>query len=768
MLIAGDRKRTVAAAFSVVIGTATVLPVHRTLAVLVFVLVSLITFRPIKGENRSAGTRAVGRIAGMSLLFAVVRVAVLVPIGGASDGALLIMAEAGLIAIMAVIALPAATTGWLEGSARHDRRTVIAVGLLIAVAGLGLSQFGWNAFRMDEVWNRWVTLLAALVGGAAGGAAMGTAIGVFASLSGWVPLGGLGLYSVAGLFAGVFARKGKVGVAIGYILGQLTVAANASGVEEMFLGAAHTGLALVLLSFTPNRWIARVHRSIPGSDAQRELQLARETRLREAINERLRQIGLVFSELADVFARKGDAEQVYDEEGIHALIEQVCERQCKGCSGFKECWQNQFYQSYWETVDLVTLAERKGTITTSDLSLDFRRRCFREREFVEALDRSLQYYRGGRTKMAEMDVVPEQLKGAARLVENVAGQVKMDTSMAEELEGLLRDEFSLKGIEFEDVRVRLLGERADVEVTYTGTCDGYGSCSVHLISAVERVLGERYTCEPECRSPVETACRVRLIPEPPTILGIKVARLAKGETSVCGDSYGQFDLGGGKVALALSDGMGVGGRAALESRATIGLLEKMMRAGFDREFATRTVNAALLARSRDETFATLDLAVIDQFTGEVEFLKVGSSPTFIKRADGVEIVRSNSLPVGILSDIDVRPDVTRLEVGDALVMMTDGILDSLPHRADKEEWIARVLRRADTCNPEEIVRLLVDRARQAAGGEVKDDMTVLVAQLQYRPRLDADAVFEYGAPDWWPREAAPVEAEAREQAHSVT
>lgn len=230
---------------------------------------------------------------------------------------------------------------------------------------------------------------------------------------------------------------------------------------------------------------------------------------------------------------------------------------------------------------------------------------------------------------------------------------------------------------------------------------------------------------------------MRLAPEPPLELNVEIVRLAKGGGSLSGDTCSHVELGGGKTALLLSDGMGSGDRASMESRATVGMLEKMMRAGFDRTFAVRTINSVLLLRSTEEMFATLDLAVVDQFSGELEFLKVGSSPTFIKRGRDVEIVRSDSLPIGILSEIHLRANTRHLAAGEVLVMMTDGILDALPDRADKEEWIARLLRRVESTEPKELVRLLVDRAKQVAEGVIDDDMTVIVARLEERrPRGD--------------------------------
>ena len=320
----------------------------------------------------------------------------------------------------------------------------------------------------------------------------------------------------------------------------------------------------------------------------------------------------------------------------------------------------------------------------------------------------------------------------AELIESTADQVRLDTGRAEELEAHLREELELRRIDVDDVRVIHAAYHPEVEIAYQGGCDGCGRCVQILTPVAERVLGDRYSGTSTCRGDEEGVCRVLLAPEPPFELKVEVARLAKDGGTVSGDSLLRLDLGGGRVALMLSDGMGVGDRAAIESRATVGLFEKMLRAGFDHTFAAHTVNTALLLRSTEEMFATVDLAIVDLFSGDVELLKVGSSPTFIKRDQKVEVVRSESLPVGILNEIDIDANARALDPGDALIMMTDGILDSIPDRSDKEEWIARMLRREETQEPAELVKLLIDRAKQAAGGEIRDDMTLMVARLVRR------------------------------------
>ena len=732
VLLGGERRRSVAAALALVAGSLTVLPPDRAVAVAVWVGAALALTRAAAELKRPAALLRRGLL--LVALYGAARSAPGWVYGTTAFESVSLAVEMVILALMAYLLLPLGSLEWSMGIARLERPAAIALGLVAAVAGLGLIPFAWRWVEPSEVWHRWLVMFAALVGSAGAGAAMGTFLNILLSLIGWAPLGGVGLYGVGGLFGGLMARRGKVGVVLGFLLGQMLVSVHASDAGEIVAGALHTGMAAALLWLTPRRWTVRFSRAMPGSEARALLELARERRLREAINSRLRDVSAVFKEMADVFAGVKGQVAADGEERLNALVERVWRGQCQGCSGFAACWQESFYRSYWDFVDLVAIADRKdGAVTAADLPSGLASRCIRPAEFVASFNRAVSGREPvGRGRSGDLDLVPQQLLGVAELIENAAEQVRIDTGRAEEIEAHLRDELSLRRIDVSDVRVTGAGSRPELEIVYRGACDGCGSCVKILAEVVEWVFGDRYRGTSTCRRGDGEACRVRLAPVPPFELKVEMARLAKDGATVSGDSAVQVDLGGGKLALMLSDGMGVGDRAAIESQAAVGLFEKMLRAGFDHVFSAHMVNAALLLRSTDEMFATVDLAVVDLFSGEVEFLKVGSSPTFIKREHSVDVVRSESLPVGILTEIDVRAHARHLEPGDVLVMMTDGILDALPDRSDKEEWIARMLRREETQEPAELVALLVDRAKQAAGGAIRDDMTVMVARLVRR------------------------------------
>src|SRR5690625_5812336 len=92
-----------------------------------------------------------------------------------------------------------------------------------------------------------------------------------------------------------------------------------------------------------------------------------------------------------------------------------------------------------------------------------------------------------------------------------------------------------------------------------------------------------------------------------------------------------MELAAGKYALAISDGMGNGQRARKESMQTLRLLQQILQSGIDEQVAIKSINSILSLRMTDEIFSTLDLAMIDMQTAHVQFLKIGSTPSFIKR-----------------------------------------------------------------------------------------------------------------------------------------
>ena len=197
---------------------------------------------------------------------------------------------------------------------------------------------------------------------------------------------------------------------------------------------------------------------------------------------------------------------------------------------------------------------------------------------------------------------------------------------------------------------------------------------------------------------------------------------------VSGDNY-TFGEGENSYFVALSDGMGIGRKANNESNIAINLLEKFLEAKFDKELALKTINSILMLKSNDEVFTTFDISLIDLYSGKLQIIKTGAPATFIKKKDRVEIINSQSLPVGILKDVDFNVYEEYLEDGDIIIMMSDGVLEANEATDNGERWMKDVIGGIDSLNPRIIADEIIEAAKEASDGKIKDDMTLLVTKV---------------------------------------
>jgi len=192
-----------------------------------------------------------------------------------------------------------------------------------------------------------------------------------------------------------------------------------------------------------------------------------------------------------------------------------------------------------------------------------------------------------------------------------------------------------------------------------------------------------------------------------------------------------IELNAGKYALAISDGMGNGERAHYESSETLQLLKQILQTGIEETIAIKSINSILSLRTNDEIFSTLDLAMIDLQDANVNFLKIGSTPSFIKRGDKVIKIQASNLPMGIIEEFEVDVVNEQMKAEDLLIMMSDGVFEGPKHVENYEMWMKRKIGELQTNDPQEIADLIMEEVIRTKSGLIEDDMTVVVAKLQH-------------------------------------
>lgn len=232
---------------------------------------------------------------------------------------------------------------------------------------------------------------------------------------------------------------------------------------------------------------------------------------------------------------------------------------------------------------------------------------------------------------------------------------------------------------------------------------------------------------------------------------------------ISGDSMLCNHIRQGEYLLALADGMGKGEKAAQESNLTLNTLYNLLRAGFEPELALRMINSLLLMKSTDEIFSTVDMGLINLYTGRLRMFKIGAATTFIKRNGRVEAIKAASLPLGMVEKISVDSIEVNLRRGDQIIIVSDGITEADRGRAfsarremeeeaelsatgtegvsavdvncstsvldNREDWLKESITQIKSTDPQTIADLILNKAVERCGLREKDDMTVIIATV---------------------------------------
>ena len=318
------------------------------------------------------------------------------------------------------------------------------------------------------------------------------------------------------------------------------------------------------------------------------------------------------------------------------------------------------------------------------------------------------------------------LNEMARIMDKVASEVFRLRPLEEKIRRTVVHGLKQEGLIVTDVYyIERPGERTAIGMSmYTRRDHGCSSeqaadmLSVLLNMRLEVSVASPYLIDGETRSFV-------FVEEAAYVVLTGVAKAVKEEETISGDNYSIIESEKGKLTVLLSDGMGSGEKASRDSTWILDLMEKLIETGYSLEGSLKLINNALLSRPDQKNMSTLDLCDLDLYDGTCSFYKIGGAASFLKREHAVEQIESPSLPMGIFP-IE-SPEVIRGKVqdGDYIVMMTDGVLDALGQNR-YEETMRQIIESVKEQNPKEIARRILQFVLHLSGGHIQDDMTVIV------------------------------------------
>ncbi|MDE3008848.1 MAG: SpoIIE family protein phosphatase [Acidobacteriota bacterium] len=222
-----------------------------------------------------------------------------------------------------------------------------------------------------------------------------------------------------------------------------------------------------------------------------------------------------------------------------------------------------------------------------------------------------------------------------------------------------------------------------------------------------------------------TAVHRALLPTAiPRIPEYEVSGVCVPSQAVGGDFYDWYLTKDDQLVMTVADVMGKGMGAAMVMATVRTVLKLIARTPVLADALQDAAQVLDEDLNRTASFVTLFDARLTRDSGEIEYVDAGLGLALILRGDGrFERLSVRGLPLGIDSHARWRSGYERLEVGDALVIFSDGIYDALGGTDASFGQIARALFAASTLD--EGIRILIDGIgdRPAA-----DDVTIIAVR----------------------------------------
>lgn len=527
--------------------------------------------------------------------------------------------------------------------------------------------------------------------------------------------------TIGALLAGLFHGKSRFLAALGFLLSGVTATYLTSlTFRPLYFLAMLTGTALFLL--LPGEWMKKIGIFV---------RMLRWNRPRENAYTRLKMQKWVraIDTMADALPHPR-MELPEAEEESEALTEQLCSR----CDRLPICWRDQYAAT---REGMLALAGRGEQM---EEQLEIINHYFSACPRIAKIPEILNQLDEARLKKTQRAICAEyerdMLKTHLTALSQAAQRISLEEGAADEEEAwqLSQIEEALQAMRF-PARIAF-AKRTEGRLMICLKCDPL-SLRPMAGEQLARQIGLRLQARLQVTE--QQNGRILLEEEPPlavytgmaTACAVTRERKSRmGSAPDNGDAVLVRPLPGGHSLLALSDGMGHGAGAQDESRKTLELLSLCMEAGYTRSQAMTAVNGMMLSATGGEKFATVDLCLIDLFTGEAAMNKLGACASVLFQGQKMQFIEGAALPLGIIEHVEPMEHHFTLGEGDMLLMMSDGITDAFA----AEEEILSVLRRGRDDSPQHIADALLQEAMIQKDGLPPDDMTVLCARICQRRR----------------------------------
>ena len=572
------------------------------------------------------------------------------------------------------------------------------------------------------------------------GAVSGVSIGLAMSFLEGTSFVQISMFAISGILAGLLNRFGKIGVIVGFLLGNAILTYFVRGASTMVIYFREIFIASIGLLLVPSNIKIEIEELL-GKD--KLLKPSGDVRLEDKnteVSKKLKTISEMFNELMSSSTKEEIEERENFVQDFLDNLEEVKN------NIFNEEISN---EDNGIARDICTILTKNEIIVDKDLIEILKEHnnyvIMRDenikndlQEIVKIANRTLKIFQINRAKQEErknaVKTMNENLKGVVKVIDKCAEEIteKKENKFAKKEQEILIL-FKNKNLNINNCNIKKLkNEKYIVELNldYNDLRLREKDIITNIADIISKSIGTKITLQRERKDEERKIYKQVYSSEDKFVLQVGSARITKDNSEISGDCSLQIKLADGKYLLAIADGMGTGPKAREYSKLSLRLIKQMLSAGFDKEESVKFINSRLNYVGASKRYSTLDVSILDLYTGKIEILKNAACNTYIKNKKNIRTIESDNLPIGMIDNIELKSQTIDISDGDILVMCSDGIIDS--SNDDNRDWISDFLKNISTNNVQKIADLILAEAIDNNYGIAQDDMTVIVSKILKR------------------------------------
>ena len=522
------------------------------------------------------------------------------------------------------------------------------------------------------------------------------------------------ILAAGGIMAAVIAPKGRIPLTASMIFTSAIIGAVFGMDKNMLSFIANIIVGSVIFMVLP---LNRIRENMSGKGYG-----GREENAADVVAGRLELVGETMSELKYAVEKTAEALESENVRDFSDIYNSACDTVCKNCRYNIKCWGDEYNDSVRTMNKLIQLLKCGERIVPDSFSGALANRCPRKQQLCDSINKKYEDF----SYAGQMNRRLKEMRGI--LTKQLDNTEKLFNSMAKEIEkDVVYDRAASVKAERLLERCGLSMPKAAVNISDGFMClEAYGKGD---LSCSAEELGDLLiqTLQKEFDLPLilKYGDKVRITAFERAEYCVKSAscQLSKKNGSANGDYVTCFVDGKGYYYSILSDGMGSGTRARIDSAFVCGLLTKLLECGIEAETAIELLNTSLLVKSSDESFATLDLCKVDLFTGNTTIYKAGGADSYIKSGATVTKIKGKGLPVGVCENLSLSSHSFIAGENDVIIMTSDGAELS-------EKWLEQTFSRDSANNMDELVKTVASAARFNSEKGREDDISVVALKLK--------------------------------------